>query len=108
MDDLKSLIREVPDFPKPGSNFYDITTLLKHPDGLRKTVDALAAQYNADKIDTVIGVEARASYLPRRLLISNSQSAATIASALSAHCPTAHRALVHPHTNSTLSQRTIS
>ncbi len=59
MDDLKQLIREVPDFPKPGINFYDITTLLKHADGLRKTVDALAAQYSGEKVDTVIGVEAR-------------------------------------------------
>ena len=59
MDDLKKLIREVPDFPKPGINFYDITTLLKHPDGLRNTVDALAAEYNGEKVDTVIGVEAR-------------------------------------------------
>ena len=59
MDDLKKLIREVPDFPKPGINFYDITTLLKHPDGLRKTVDALAAEYVGEKVDTVIGVEAR-------------------------------------------------
>jgi adenine phosphoribosyltransferase len=59
MDDLKKLIREVPDFPKPGINFYDITTLLKHPDGLRKTVDALAAEYDGINVDTVIGVEAR-------------------------------------------------
>jgi adenine phosphoribosyltransferase len=59
MDDLKKLIREVPDFPKPGINFYDITTLLKDPDGLRKTVDALAAEYAGEKVDTVIGVEAR-------------------------------------------------
>lgn len=59
MDELKKLIREVPDFPKPGINFYDITTLLKHPDGLRKTVDALAAEYEGEKVDTVIGVEAR-------------------------------------------------
>src|SRR6185295_5969774 len=59
MDDLKKLIREVPDFPKPGINFYDITTLLKHPDGLRMTVDALAAEYEGETIDTVIGVEAR-------------------------------------------------
>ncbi len=59
MDDLKKLIREVPDFPKAGINFYDITTLLKHPDGLRKTVDALAAEYDGEKVDTVIGVEAR-------------------------------------------------
>jgi adenine phosphoribosyltransferase len=59
MDDLKNMIREVPDFPKPGINFYDITTLLKHPDGLRQTVDALAAEYEGEKVDTVIGVEAR-------------------------------------------------
>src|SRR3954467_10507183 len=59
MDELKALIREVPDFPKPGINFYDITTLLKHPDGLRMTVDALAAQYEGAQIDAVIGIEAR-------------------------------------------------
>ena len=59
MDDLKKLIREVPDFPKPGINFYDITTLLKHPEGLRKTVDALSAEFAGTKIDSVIGIEAR-------------------------------------------------
>jgi adenine phosphoribosyltransferase len=59
MDDLKSLIREVPDFPKPGINFYDITTLLKQPLGLRRTVDALAAEFEGEKVDTVIGIEAR-------------------------------------------------
>ncbi|MEP6569333.1 MAG: adenine phosphoribosyltransferase [Acidobacteriota bacterium] len=59
MNELKELIREVPDFPKPGINFYDITTLLKHPGGLRKTVDALAAEYEGVTVDTVIGVEAR-------------------------------------------------
>ena len=59
MDHLKQLIREVPDFPKPGINFYDITTLLKHPEGLRNTVDALAAEFEGEKVDSVIGVEAR-------------------------------------------------
>ena len=59
MENLKALIREVPDFPKPGINFYDITTLLKHPEGLRNTVDALAEQYEGERVDTVIGVEAR-------------------------------------------------
>src|SRR5687768_13940773 len=59
MDQLKSLIREVPDFPKPGINFYDITTLLKHPEGLRLTVDALAAQFEGVNVDAVIGIEAR-------------------------------------------------
>ena len=59
MNELKAMIREVPDFPKPGINFYDITTLLKHKDGLRLTVDALAAEFEGTKVDTVIGVEAR-------------------------------------------------
>lgn len=59
MDHLKKLIREVPDFPKEGINFYDITTLLKDPEGLKQTIDALAAQVEGEKIDTVIGVESR-------------------------------------------------
>jgi adenine phosphoribosyltransferase len=59
MDDLKKLIREVPDFPKAGINFYDITTLLKHPEGLKRTVDALAAEFAGEKVDAVIGIEAR-------------------------------------------------
>ncbi len=59
MNQLKELIREVPDFPKPGINFYDITTLLKHPEGLHQTVDALAAEFEGAKVDTVIGIEAR-------------------------------------------------
>ena len=59
MNHLRELIREVPDFPKPGINFYDITTLLKHPEGLKYTVDALAAEYEGTRVDAVLGVEAR-------------------------------------------------
>lgn len=59
MEHLRKLIREVPDFPKPGINFYDITTLLKDAEGLKNTIDALADQVNGQKIDTVIGVESR-------------------------------------------------
>ena len=59
MDNLKQLIREVPDFPKPGINFYDITTLLKDPTGLEETIDALTEQCRGMQIDTVIGVESR-------------------------------------------------
>lgn len=56
---LKQLIREVPDFPKPGINFYDITTLLKDAEGLRESV-RLLKELNEDlQIDTVIGVESR-------------------------------------------------
>lgn len=59
MDHLKTLIREVPDFPKPGINFFDITTLLKDGAGLAQTLDALGAPFAGRKIDKVIGIEAR-------------------------------------------------
>ncbi len=59
MDNLKKLIREVPDFPKKGINFYDITTLLKDKDGLKQTLDAMCEKYKAEKIDTIIGIESR-------------------------------------------------
>lgn len=59
MDNLKKLIREVPDFPKPGINFYDITTLLMDPTGLEETIDALTESCRGMSIDTVIGVESR-------------------------------------------------
>ena len=59
MDHLKSLIREVPDFPKPGILFYDITTLLKDKDGLREVVDSLRARYGDSGVSTVVGIEAR-------------------------------------------------
>jgi adenine phosphoribosyltransferase len=57
--ELKKLIREVPDFPKPGINFYDITTLLKDANGFKKAVDALIERVRDEKIDTVIGIESR-------------------------------------------------
>src|SRR3954470_1850181 len=56
---LKSLVRTVPDFPKPGILFYDITTLLKDKTGFAQLIDALAAHYLARKIDLVLGIEAR-------------------------------------------------
>lgn len=59
MDNLRKLIREVPDFPKPGINFYDITTLLLDPEGLEGTIDALTEMCRGMNIDTVIGVESR-------------------------------------------------
>ena len=59
MDNLKSLIREVPDFPKPGILFYDITTLLKDKDGLHGVIDALCSHYRDAKVDVVLGIEAR-------------------------------------------------
>jgi len=59
MVDLKKLIREVPDFPKPGINFYDITTLLKDAAGWRAVIDALKDHYRDTKVDVVVGIEAR-------------------------------------------------
>ncbi|MEJ2007912.1 MAG: adenine phosphoribosyltransferase [Acidobacteriota bacterium] len=59
MENLKALIREVPDFPKPGILFYDITTLLKDPVGLHWAVDSLANHYIGQVIDRVVGIEAR-------------------------------------------------
>ena len=56
---LKELIREVPDFPKQGILFYDITTLLKDKRGLAMLVDALAEHYMGQKVDLVLGMEAR-------------------------------------------------
>src|SRR5947199_6911642 len=59
MEDLKKLIRGVPDFPKAGILFYDITTLLKDPMGLRSVIDGLKEHYKDAKVDLVLGVEAR-------------------------------------------------
>jgi adenine phosphoribosyltransferase len=56
---LKAKIRHVPDFPKPGILFYDITTLLRDPEGLRLALDALAAPYAAADVDLVVGMESR-------------------------------------------------
>jgi adenine phosphoribosyltransferase len=59
MDLLKSLIREVPDYPKPGILFYDITTLLKDAAGLKGVLDGMRAGVADLKIDKVVGIEAR-------------------------------------------------
>ena len=56
---LKALIRTVPDFPKPGILFYDITTLLKDKAGFAQMIDAFAAHYIGKDVDLVLGTEAR-------------------------------------------------
>ena len=56
---LKALIRSVPDFPKPGILFYDITTVLKDKTGFAQLIDAFAQYYIGKKIDIVLGIEAR-------------------------------------------------
>lgn len=57
--DLKKHIRHVPDFPKAGILFYDITTLLKDADGFKATIDLLATPYAGQNIDVVVGIESR-------------------------------------------------
>ena len=59
MDTLKAKIRHVPDFPKAGILFYDITTLLRDPQGFKMTIDMLSTPYRNEGIDTVIGIESR-------------------------------------------------
>jgi adenine phosphoribosyltransferase len=56
---LKARIRHVPDFPKPGILFYDITTLLRDPEGFRLAVDSLALPYMGQGVDVIVGVESR-------------------------------------------------
>jgi len=59
MDELKPLIREIPDYPKPGILFYDLTTLLKDRKGFHKLVDNLCDHYEGRNVDVVAGIEAR-------------------------------------------------
>jgi adenine phosphoribosyltransferase len=59
VDQLKKLIREVPDFPKKGILFYDITTLLKDKTGLAMLIDKLSEHYISEDVDLVLGMEAR-------------------------------------------------
>lgn len=57
--DLKSKIREIPDWPKPGVNFKDITTLLEDPVAFREVVEMMAAPFLGKQIDKVVGIDAR-------------------------------------------------
>src|ERR1700722_6528972 len=59
VEDLKKLVRTVPDFPKPGILFYDITTVLKDKTGFAQLIDAMAAHYIGHHIDLILGIEAR-------------------------------------------------
>jgi len=57
--DLKRCVREIPDFPKPGILFYDITTLLGNPDAFRRVMAILEERYSGQRIDAVVAVESR-------------------------------------------------
>jgi len=58
-EDLRSKIREIPDFPKPGILFYDITTLLKDPAAYKESIDLMLEPYAGEQIDVVVGMESR-------------------------------------------------
>ena len=58
-DDLRAKIREIPDFPKPGILFYDITTLLKDPAAYREAIDLMVEPYAKERVDLVVGMESR-------------------------------------------------
>lgn len=58
-EELRAKIREIPDFPKPGILFYDITTLLKDASAYREAIDLMLAEYRDERIDIVVGMESR-------------------------------------------------
>src|SRR5262245_43950030 len=59
MDSLKTRIRHVPDFPKPGILFYDVTTLLRDPEGFKLAIDTMSDPYHGQGISLVVGIESR-------------------------------------------------
>ena len=59
MNDLKKLIREIPDYPKPGILFYDLTTLLQDKSGFHTLIEQLCSHYAGRPVDVVAGIEAR-------------------------------------------------
>jgi adenine phosphoribosyltransferase len=58
-EELRARIREIPDFPKPGILFYDITTLLKDRDAYRESIDLMLAPWREDQVELVVGMESR-------------------------------------------------
>lgn len=65
--DLRKMIREVPDFPKPGINFFDLTPIFRSGPAFRVTVERLAERFAGEKIDLVVGIEARGFMLAAAL-----------------------------------------
>src|SRR6202161_1099422 len=70
MNDLKKLIREIPDYPKPGILFYDLTTVLSDKAGFHALIDKLCSHYSGAKVDIVVGIEARGFIFGRALAYS--------------------------------------
>ena len=84
--DFKSIIRTIPDYPKPGIMFRDITTLLGNPRAFRRAVDELVQPYAGVRIDKVAGIEARGFILGGA--VAHQLSSASCRCARRASCPT--------------------
>ena len=84
-DELRAKIREIPDFPKPGILFYDITTLLKDPAAYRESIDLMLEPYKDEKVDLVVGMESRGFIFSARWRTSSTRASCRCAS--SASCP---------------------
>jgi len=67
VSDLKKVIRQVPDFPRPGINFYDVSTLFRDAAAFRHAVDRLVERYRGETLDAVVGIEARGFVLASAL-----------------------------------------
>ena len=67
VSDLKRYIREIPDYPKPGITFYDLTTLFRSGDAFRRVIERLAERFRQDRIEVVVGIEARGFMLAAAL-----------------------------------------
>src|ERR671923_13457 len=74
--DLKEHIRSVPDFPRAGILFYDITTLLRDPQGFKTTVDLLATPYAGQQVEVVVGIESRGFILGAAVAVSEGRDRA--------------------------------
>ena len=70
MDHIKSLIRTIPNFPKPGIEFRDLTTLFLHPTGFQDVIDIMAKEFKNQKIDMLAGVESRGFILAAPLAVA--------------------------------------
>jgi adenine phosphoribosyltransferase len=70
VSDLKQTIREIPDFPKPGINFYDVTTLFANPPAFQAVVNKMVEKYRGEKIQAFVGIEARGFILASAMAFS--------------------------------------
>jgi len=80
MEELKSAIREIPDWPKKGILFYDLTTLMKDSGSFRKALDALITPHMGVGVDVVVGIEARGFIFARRWPMPSAQASFRCAS----------------------------